>query len=397
MSASPRDRVLVLLPQPFYEDRGTSIAIRHYLRALSDLGQPADVLCFEPGQDIELPGVRILRAPNPFRFRRVPVGLSARKLILDASLARSFRRQLARERYLFVHAVEEAVGLALAWAKRRGVFVTYDMQSSLPEQLLQYRGLANRLSQSIARAVEDRVLRGVDLVVCSEGLEDRVRDRAPDTPLLSWRFPASFEPVSAERRDRLRKSLEIPDRARIVLYVGTFARYQGIEMLAAAMPRVLGAATDAVFVAVGAATPQQEAALRGALGRQLAERVRVLPRVGREEAHAYMKLADVLLLPRIHGSNLSLKTFDYLAAGRPIVASDLPAHGWLEREGLALLAPSQPADFAAAVARVLDEGELASRLRDAARRYADAHLRRGQFIGLVEDLVRYVSDRRGEC
>ncbi len=393
MSPSSRDRVLLLLPQPFYEDRGTSIALTHYLRALGDLGQPADVLCFGPGEDIELPGVRIFRAPNPFGFERVPIGLSARKLVLDVFLAHALRRRLARERYLFVHAVEEAVLIARAFAPRRGTLVTYDMQSSLPEQLLQYRGLANRLVQGVAQRVEDRVLRGVDLVVCSEGLEERVRERAPETALLGWRFPASFGPVPAERLARLRKALRIPDRARNDLYVGSFARYQGMEMLARALPRVLAGVPDAVFVAVGAASPRQSSSLAESIGAECAERVRVLDRVDRDDAHAYMALADVLLLPRIHGSNLSLKTFDYLAAGKPIVASDLPLHRWLEREALAVLAPPEPRPFADAVRRTLEDAELADRLRRAARSYADSHLRWPQFTGLVEDLLRYASDR----
>ena len=37
-------------------------------------------------------------------------------------------------------------------------------------------------------------------------------------------------------------------------------------------------------------------------------------------------LADILVSPRSHGGNLPLKVFDYLAAGRPIVATDIPTH-----------------------------------------------------------------------
>lgn len=389
------DRVLLLLPQPFYEDRGTSIALHHYLRALSDLGQPADVLCFEPGQDIDVPGVRIFRAPNPLRFERVPIGLSGRKLALDGSLLHAFRRQLARERYLFVHAVEEAALLAMTFGRRRGVFVTYDMQSSLPEQLLQYRGFRNPAVQAFAQRVENRLLRRVDLVVCSEGLEDRVRQRAPETPLLTWRFPASLDPIPSESQARLRGALDIPDCARVILYIGSFVRYQGVGMLAEAIPHVLASVPDAVFVAVGAASARQMASLEAPIGAEHADRVRVLRRVDRADARTYMALADVLLLPRIHGSNLSLKTFDYLAAGKPIVASDLLAHRWLEREGLAVLAPSEPLGFANAVCRTLQDPELAGRLQRAARDYADSHLRWPQFIGLVEDLLRHVRDRVG--
>lgn len=416
-STAAADRILLVVPQPFYEDRGTSIALHHFLRALSDLGQPVDVLCFEPGRDVGLPGVRILRAPNPFGFERVPIGLSARKLLLDAFLLRALRRRLTRERYLYVHAVEEAALLAAALRgrgqngapaipppagargpgapdRRSGPFVAYDMQSSLPEQLLQYRGFRNPAAQALVRRIEARLLRDVDLVVCSEGLEDRVQDVAPGTPVLAWRFPASMEPPLRGERERLRTALGLRPGLRIVLYIGSFARYQGVPLLGEAMARVLAAVPDAAFVAVGAASRRELSSLRSRVPDELAARVRVLPRIDRAQVPAYLALADVLLLPRIHGSNLSLKTFDYLAAGKAIVASDLPTHRWLDREGVALLAPSDPAAFAGAVRRVLENPVLADRLRRAARDYAESHLQWSQFTGLVEDLVAHVRARR---
>lgn len=388
-------RVLLLLPQPFFEDRGTSIAIHHYLEALSALGQPVDVLCFEPGRDIELPGVRTFRAANPFGFRHVPIGLSGRKLLLDASLLRRFRHHLRREDYLYVHAVEEAVVMATAFGGRRRPFVVYDMQSSLPEQLLQYRGLGNRPVQSIASRVEDWVLRRADLVVCSGGLEDRVRERAPETPVFEWRFPASAETVPADAVERLRGTLGIPPEGRIILYVGSFARYQGVPMLAEAIPRVLEAVPNTWFLAVGATDPAEIARLERAIASHVRDRVRVLARIDRTRVSAHMALAEVLLLPRIHGSNLSLKTFDYLAAGKPIVASDFPMHAWLGRKRLAYLAHVEPAAYADAVRLVLEDAGLAERLGRAARRYAEQNLQRSQFTDLVSRLLREVRKRSG--
>ena len=52
----------------------------------------------------------------------------------------------------------------------------------------------------------------------------------------------------------------------------------------------------------------------------------VLPRQPRCRMAAFTELASVLVSPRSHGSNFPLKIFDYLAAGKPIVATDVPAH-----------------------------------------------------------------------
>src|SRR5690606_8496034 len=48
-------RILVVTPQPFYEDRGTPIALRYLLRALTELGYAVDLLVFPIGREIEIP------------------------------------------------------------------------------------------------------------------------------------------------------------------------------------------------------------------------------------------------------------------------------------------------------------------------------------------------------
>src|SRR5678809_1329815 len=79
-------RVLLVSPQPFFEDRGTPIAVLQVAQALCQAGYAVDLLSYPVGRPVEVDGMRILRAPNPLRIRRVPVGLSLRKLLLDATL-----------------------------------------------------------------------------------------------------------------------------------------------------------------------------------------------------------------------------------------------------------------------------------------------------------------------
>lgn len=94
----------------------------------------------------------------------------------------------------------------------------------------------------------------------------------------------------------------------------------------------------------------------------------------------YLQAADVLLMPygartlTPSGENTTafmspLKMFEYMAAARPIVATDLPAlRGTLRHEHNALLvAPDEVAPLAAAIARALADSGLAARLGAAAR------------------------------
>src|SRR5215207_10604066 len=131
----PGRRILVVAPQPFYEDRGTPIAVRQVLQALAELGRTVDLLTFPVGEDVELPGLRIIRSGNPMGYTRVPIGLSLRKIVLDIPLTWAMRRLMMSGQYSCIHAVEEAAFPAAVLASRQGVPLLYDMQSSLAEQL----------------------------------------------------------------------------------------------------------------------------------------------------------------------------------------------------------------------------------------------------------------------
>ena len=62
---TPKPRVLLVTPQPYYEDRGTPIAISMVLQALAELGYEIDLLAFPLGANLKSPGLRILRSANP--------------------------------------------------------------------------------------------------------------------------------------------------------------------------------------------------------------------------------------------------------------------------------------------------------------------------------------------
>ena len=134
---SATQRALLLEPQPFYTDRGTPIAVRQVLRALSELGWTVDVLTFPIGEPVDIPRVQLHRVGNPLRFSHVKVGFSPQKLLLDGLMAGDLASRLRRQRYDVIHAVEETGFLAAMLRGRDGPPIVYDMASSLPEQLAQ--------------------------------------------------------------------------------------------------------------------------------------------------------------------------------------------------------------------------------------------------------------------
>ncbi|MCO6400474.1 MAG: glycosyltransferase, partial [Verrucomicrobia bacterium] len=64
--------ILLLAPQPFYEERGTPIAVKWVAETLGGTGHSVDLLTFPFGADVEMPGVRVIRAKRPAGVSRVP-------------------------------------------------------------------------------------------------------------------------------------------------------------------------------------------------------------------------------------------------------------------------------------------------------------------------------------
>jgi glycosyltransferase involved in cell wall biosynthesis len=356
------------------------------LRALSQLAYDVDVLTFPVGQTVDIPRVRYVRAANPFGVRRVPIGFSLSKVLLDMTLFPELARLLARGGYCCVHAVEEAAFPAVALGHRFRVPVIYDMQSSLPEQLAKHMVFRTPPAQAFLNRAERWLLRHADSIVSSAGLAQRVRMVAPKARLREWRYAAMLPPASQDEAETLRQELGIsPDRP-VVLYSGTFETYQGLPELLAAIPHVQAEVPDVVFVLVGAEGAAGTAVERGHPDLVRSGTLRVVRRQSREQIPRFLALADVAVSPRAYGDNLPLKIFDYLAAGKAIVATDIPAHRAELDASRALLVQPWAPELASGIVRLLKDRELAGSLADAGRAYAEKRFGWFEFVRSVGDL-----------
>ena len=384
-------RILVVAPQPFYQDRGTPIALRQVLVALGELGRPVDLVTYPVGADVTIPGLRIYRSANPFGYETVPVGLSLRKIVLDLPLTAALYRRLTRERYACIHAVEEAAFPAALLAEAYRTPLLYDMQSSLAEQLARVGPLALRPARAMLGAAERWLLRRASLVATSAGLAERVRRTAPGVPVREWHFPSAPADADPAGVRELRQRLGLVPAAPVVLYSGTFEAYQGLPELIEAIPMVRARVPDVRFVFVGA--DRADGAIADGPAAALVESgvLRVVERQPRADMAEYLALADVLVSPRAYGGNLPLKIFDYLAAGRPIVATDIPTHRTVLTEERAVLVEPSSAALAGGIVAVLGDPVRARRLAVAAQSYARSHFGWSRFVDSVDALYAEVA------
>lgn len=363
-------RVLEVITVPFFTPRGTAFSSLQRTQALSRLGHRVEVLAYSLGADVEVPNVRVHRIPAVPGIREIPMGPSLKKAVLDALLAwKTAWWLLFRGPWDLVHVHEEAAfWVALFRPLYRGP-VLYDMHSSLVEQMANFgHGGGSWIRRAMAFFERLALRRATGVIVICPELVEHVERIAPEVPLrLIENLPVTWDqPAPApEAVEELRRRLGL-DGCRVVLYTGTFGRNQGLELAIEAMATVWRSVPEARLVLVGGSGADLERVRAFTAEGDRAAGVLILGPRPPSEMAVYMALADVLLSPRTAGTNTPLKIYSYLAAVRPIVATDLWTHRQVLSHETATLVPPEAEAVAGALLRVLRDPAEAGRMAAAA-------------------------------
>ena len=183
-----------------------------------------------------------------------------------------------------------------------------------------------------------------------------------------------LERFAPGRRDR---------RSRTILFLGRHEKRKGLEVLLAAMAEL----PEDVSILIGGTGPDS---------RHLQDRYRSDPRVvwlGHVSEATKLELlhrSSVLCAPSRHGESFGVVLLEAMAAGLPVVASDLPGYRELSNDATAarLVPPGDPSALARELIRVLSDDHLADSLRTAGLHQA----RRFSLDGLAERYVEIYED-----
>ncbi|MCY4108512.1 MAG: glycosyltransferase family 4 protein, partial [Chloroflexi bacterium] len=190
---------------------------------------------------------------------------------------------------------------------------------------------------------------------------------------------------------------KIPAASFNVLFVGRLEKRKGLSYLLEAMSTVQRLRDNSSLTIVGAFTNRQlQKAKRMVRGHGL-RNVRFQGFVSEEDKLRYYKSADVFCAPAIGGrESQGLVLLEAMAAGTPVIASDLPGYRSLSPDGRAALfvAPEDPRALARAILRLMTYPHRAAQLRTEGLRAAEAFSWDG-VAARVLDFYRELLDRRG--
>jgi glycosyltransferase involved in cell wall biosynthesis len=394
-------KILVVAPQPFFTPRGTPLSVYYRTMVMAENGVNIDLLAYGEGQNVEIAGVSVIRIPRIPGVGTVPVGPSWKKLLLDVFMCAWTIALLLRHRYDVVHAHEESV----FWCRfLKPVFrfrLIYDMHSSLPQQLSNFQFTKSRALIRTFQALEDTCLRRADAVVtiCPDLRDYALRTGVdPSRHLLIEN--SIFEDVhlinSGDEYDdssRPARTASAPiDKSRpIVLYAGTFEYYQGIEVLIHAFAAVHAERPDVQLMLVGG-TPIQVAAAAAVIARlNLSAAVYLQGRVSKSTAMSYTAMADVLVSPRLHGTNTPLKIYEQLASGKPLVATRIWSHTQVLNDTVCIMVDPDSQSIAQGVLRALSDPENSRKVAIQAQALYQREYARPSYERKIKRLLEIVS------
>lgn len=292
---------------------------------------------------------------------------------------RWLRQKTERLGFLIYAATYCLIGLfwlLYRYAKSRDTAVIYSRDRLFSYLLLFLKPLISfpiflelhEIPESFNRSLTAGLTRRADgIVVISNALKEELVDAGFESSSILVQPDAAdknnFEISSSP--DSLRKELQLPLDRPLVGFTGNLYSYNGPDVLM----ELAKQAPDLFFVVVGG-SDKHLTEYRQEINRREIENLHLEGYQPHRQIPRYLKAFDVLLLPLQPEINRTLKycsplkLFEYLMAGRPIVASDLPSLREVLTDGdnALLVNPGEARNYLQAIRRILNNDDLKEKL-----------------------------------
>jgi glycosyltransferase involved in cell wall biosynthesis len=339
------------------------------LETLCKAGHRIDLITYHEGQDLNIQGLKIFRILKIPMVNNIPVGFSLKKLICDIFLSLMLFKRLRKNNYHIIHAVEESIFPAIVanfFVKKK---LVYDMDSSIIDQLMEKWNFLNNFKVIFFRFEKFAIRHSNAVFAVCDDLVQRVYFYEPgkhvflieDAPLISANNTSSSV-------ENLRLIFSVTGH--LVLYVGNLEHYQGVDLMIKSIGAI-NSDLDVSLIIIGGVEKDinEYKALAEYLG--VSDKVHFMGHKPVENLTGYLEQADILVSPRKIGNNTPLKIYSYLAAGKPILATNIRSHTQILNASCALLVPPNEKAMAEGLNQLVENDELSKNLAEASKSLAE--------------------------
>jgi len=315
-------RVLMIAPTPYFADRGCHVRIYEEARALTNLGHEVCIVTYHLGRD--MPGVRVVRTPHVPWYKKLEAGPSWHKPYLDILLLWKTLAEVRSFRPHLIHAhLHEGALIGSVIKRLLHIPLLLDYQGSLSGESLNhgfYRETS--LLMKLFKGLELFIDRRADQIITSSeiGRQELIHDcgiaSEKVTSLIDGVDTEIFRPYS---RSEARRELGIPDNVKLVVYLGLFNRYQGVDLLLDVISLVKAEAPDIRFLLMGFPDDKYR---RKAVEMGIDDVIKFTGRVRYDQAPLYLSAGDLAVSPKLAKTEANGKLFNYMACGLPTVVFD---------------------------------------------------------------------------
>jgi glycosyltransferase involved in cell wall biosynthesis len=267
------------------------------------------------------------------------------------------------------------------------------MHSSLPRQLVNFNFGNNRFFIAIFKWLERMVINHCDaLITIGPDLEQHARSINSQVPhQMIENLPLKIKQTEGEieKARQLKQTLGLNGNMAVV-YTGTFERYQGVNLLIESAAVIQQKHPNVRFILVGGKPAQIEDLKQLVHSLHLEEQVHFTGTVSVDEANLYMEMADILVSPRIEGTSVPLKIYTYLRMGKPIMATNLPAHSLVLDDNTAVLVEPSLTGFVDGLTRLIEDAELRNNLGQQSLKLANEKYSTANYLAKLEKIYEAV-------
>lgn len=161
----------------------------------------------------------------------------------------------------------------------------------------------------------------------------------------------------------LRNKLALDDK-KVIMYAGWISALHGVLDLVKAMEIINDKIENVILVILGYGP--LEALIKGYVKNKQIDNIIFTGKVPHNEIFKYYSIADVLVIPHVRCMQTELnpttKVYEYLASGKPIVASNLKPIADVVGGNAVLVEPENPQAFAEGILKVLRNKDLANKM-----------------------------------